>query len=80
MLKAKRLRFIGHMWRKKEELVCQLLMWEPKRGTRKRGRPAVTYVDQLRNDTGLSTEELKNMMEDCEIWKILVDGVLVSLK
>ena len=47
---------------------------------RKRGRPAITYVDQLRNDIGLSTEELKNAMEDREIWKSLVDEVRASSK
>ena len=78
MLKARRLRFIEHMWGRKEELVCQLLMLVPKQGTRRRGRPAVTYADQLRNDTGLLTEELKKVMEDCEIKKILVDDVRVS--
>ena len=80
VLKGQRLRFIGHMCRRKEELVCQLLMWEPKQGTRKRGRPAITYVDQLRNDTGLLTEELQKAMEDRETWKILVDDVQASLK
>ena len=78
MLKERRLRFIGHMWRRKEELVSQLLMWEPKDGRRKRGRPKITYIDQLRNDTGLSTEELKTMMEDREIWRCLVHGVRAS--
>ena len=80
VLKARRLRSIGHMWRRKEELVCHLLMWEPKEGTRKRGRPAITYVDQLKNDTGLLIEELKNTMKDRGIWKILVDDVRASSK
>ena len=48
--------------------------------TGKRGRPAITYDDQLRNDTGLPTKELKNAMEDREIWKILVDDVRVCSK
>ena len=75
VLKARRLRSIGDIWRRNEELVCQLLIWEPKQGTRKRRRPAIIYVDQLKNDIGLSTEELKNKMEDREIWKILIDDV-----
>ena len=75
VLKARRLRSIGDIWRRNEELVCQLLIWEPKQGTRKRRRPAIIYVDQLKNDIGLSTEKLKNKMEDREIWKILVDDV-----
>ncbi|XP_068742164.1 uncharacterized protein [Montipora capricornis] len=53
-LKIRRLCFIGHCSRRKDELVRELLLWEPKHGARKRGRPATTYVDQLRNDTGLS--------------------------
>ena len=75
VLKARRLRSIGDIWRRNEELVCQLLIWEPKQGTRKRRRPAIIYGDQLKNDIGLSTEELKNKMEDREIWKILIDDV-----
>ena len=80
VLKDRRLRSVEHMWRTKEELVCQLLIWKPKQGTRKRGKPAITYVDQLINDTGLSTKELKNAMEDREIWKILVDDVRACSK
>ena len=80
VLKGRRLISDGHMWRTKEELVCLLLIWEPKQGTRKRGRPAITYDDQLRNDTGLPTKELKNTMEDREIWKILVDDVRACSK
>ena len=53
-LMIRRLRFIGHCWRKKDEVIGELLLWEPKHGARKRGRPATTYVDQLLNDTGLS--------------------------
>ena len=55
-------------------------MWELKQAIRRRVRPAITYVDQLRNDTGLSTEELKNALEDREIWKILIDEVRASSK
>ena len=38
-------------------------MWEPKQETRKRGKSAFTYVDQLRNNPGIPTKELKNAME-----------------
>ena len=67
LLETRRLGCIGNMWRRKEELASQLLMWEPKQGTRKRRKPAITFVDQLRNDTGLLTKELKKAMEDREI-------------
>ena len=57
-----------------------LLLWEPKHGARKRGRPALTYVDQLQNDTGLSIAELKNIMENRKEWMKLVNGVRVRSK
>ena len=57
-----------------------LLLWEPKHGARKRGRPALTYVDQLQNDTGLSIAALKNIMENRKEWMKLVNGVRVRSK
>ena len=44
------------------------------------GRPALTYVDQLQNDTGLSIAELKNIMENRKEWMKLVNGVRVRSK
>ena len=69
-----------HCWRKKDEVISDLLLWEPKHGARKRGRPALTYVDQLQNDTGLSIAELKNIMENRKEWMKLVNGVRVRSK
>ena len=79
-LMIRRLRFIGHCWRKKDEVISDLLLWEPKHGARKRGRPALTYVDQLQNDTDLSIAELKNIMENRKEWVKLVNGVRVRSK
>ena len=77
---VRRLRFIGHIWRRKQELVCQMLMWEPKQETRKIGRPALSYVKELRSDNGLLTEELKDIMNEHELWRILANDVQVCLK
>ena len=78
--KPTKLQFIGHCWRKKDEVISDLLLWEPKHGARKRGRPALTYVDQLRNDTGLSIAELKSIMGNRKEWMKLVNGVRVRSK
>ena len=40
----------------------------------------MTYVDQLRGDAGLSTEELKNVMTERELWWILVSDVRACSK
>ena len=80
VLQERRLKFIGHMWRRMDEIASQMLLWEPKQGTKKRGRPALTYVDQLRKDTELTTEELKNIMDDREEWRKLVNDIRASSK
>ena len=79
-LKIRRLRFIGHCWRRKDEVLSELLLWEPKHGARKRARPATTYVEQLRNDTGLSIAELKSIMGNRKEWMKVVNGVRVRSK
>ena len=65
---------------KKDEVISELLLWEPKQSTRKRGRPVLTYVDQLRNDAGLSIAELKSIMGSRKEWMKLVNGVRVRSK
>ena len=77
---VRRLKFIGHIWRRKQELVCQMLMWEPKQETRKIGRPAMRYVNELRSDNGLLTEEQKDIMNERELWRILANDVQLCLK
>ena len=61
-LKERRLRFIGHVWRKNDEIVQKLLLWEPAQGKGKSDRPKYTYVDQPRGDTGLEKYHLKEKM------------------
>ena len=68
-LKERRLRFIGHVWRKTDETAQKLPLWEPTQGKRKQGRPTYTYVDQLRDDTGLEKNHLKEMMQNREEWR-----------
>ena len=50
-IRHQRLRFSGHCWRSKFELASDVIIWQPTHGKRKRGRPRMTYVDQLVDDT-----------------------------
>ena len=56
VIKTRRLRFIVHVWRRQEETLHQLLLWEPGHGKRSRGRPKTTYVDQACVDTNMTKE------------------------
>ena len=60
-MKERRLRFIGHVWRKNNEIAQTLLLREPAKGKRKSGRPKYSYVDKLRDGTGLEKAHLKEI-------------------
>ena len=59
-----RMRFAGHCWRRKNELVSNALLWTPKHGQRSRGRPAKIFVDQMVENTECEVEERINLMEN----------------
>ena len=68
-IRRRRLMFAGHCRRSEDEMVSKLVLWDPKHGQRKQGRPAMTYVASLTKDTGLTVEELDNCMQDRGVWR-----------
>ena len=79
-LQIRRLRFIAHCWRNKNETVSQLLLWDPKRGSRSRERPATIFIDQLESDTGLSRQDLTSVMANRREWDRLIKSLRVRPK
>ena len=67
-IKHRRMTFAGHCWRSKDEIVSDLLLWAPKHGYTKTGKPHKTYISQLMQDTGCQPEELGTAMEDRDDW------------
>ena len=67
--KARRTRHAGHCCRSKDELISDILLWTPSRGRAKAGRPARNYIQQLCADTGYSSEDLLEAMDDREGWR-----------
>lgn len=72
------LRFAGHCGRTKEELVSSMLLWTPKHGYTKVGRPSKTYIQLIAQDPGCKTEELKSLMQDRDQWRERVGLVWAS--
>eukprot|EP00116_Pleurobrachia_bachei_P009181 sb/3469443/ len=61
----RRLRLAGHAQRHPELTLHRVLLWEPLHGQAKRGRPEKTFVDVLRQDTGLrDVKEIASVMEE----------------
>ena len=70
-IRERRLRFAGHCFRRTDEAATKLIHWIPMHGGRRPGRPALTYIDLLKRDTGLQVEELKTAMQDRRIWRAI---------
>ena len=77
-IREQRLRFSGHCWRSKNEVVSDVLLWLPIHGRRSRGRPAKTFVDQLMEDTSCNYEELPNALMTREEWRVRVNQCRAS--
>ena len=76
-IQARRIRHAGHCWRRKDELVSDVLLWTPAYGQSKAGRPARTYIQQLCDDTGCNPEGLPEAMNDRETWRKRVRDISV---
>ena len=77
-IKVRRTRHAGHCWRSRDELISDVLLWTPKYGRAKAGRPARTYIQQLCEDTGCSLEDLPEAMNDREKWRKRVRDIRAS--
>jgi len=65
MLLTRKLRFIGHTRKRKDELAQILLLWEPEQENRKRLRQTLTFV-LCRGGCGINTVDLvKSQLSHC---------------
>ena len=68
-IQARRTRHAEHCWRRRNELISDVLLWTPTYGRAKAARPARTYIQQLCEDTGYSHEDLPETMNNREKWR-----------
>ena len=83
-IRVRRTRNVGHCWRSRDELISDILLWTPSHGRAKARRPAQTYIQQLCADTGCSLEDLPEVMDDREgwrvsVWEIHADGAMMMM-
>ena len=73
VIRKRRLTFAGHSYRQHGDPLSDLVLWQPKHGKRQKGCPVKTFVDILKDDTGLNNEqELATCMEDRSASKKMV--------
>ena len=77
-IRERRARFAGHCWRGKEELVRDVLLWTPKHGYANQGHPQKTYIQQLSEDCNCLPEDLPNMMDKRDDWRVRVKNIRAS--
>ena len=67
---SRRMKLAGHCVRHADEEASKLILWEPSQGRSNVGRRAVTYIDNLKNDTGMDNiNELKTAMMERSDWR-----------
>ena len=74
-IQVRRTRHARHCWRRRDELINNVLPWTPTYGRSKAGQPARTYIQQLCEDTGCSPEDLPEAMNDREKWRVRVRDI-----
>ena len=67
-IQVRQTRCVAHCWRSRDELISDVLLWNPSHGRAKAGRQTRTYIQQLCADTGCSLEDLLWVMNDREGW------------
>ena len=77
-IQVRRARHAGHCWRSRGELISDVLLWSSTYGRAKAGRPARTYIQQLYEDMGCSSEDLPEAMNDREKWRERVRDICAS--
>ena len=77
-IKVRWTRHAGHCWRSGDELISDVLLWTPSYSQAKAGWPAQTYIQLLCEDTGCSSEDLPEAMNDCEEWWERISDICAS--
>ncbi|XP_063919421.1 uncharacterized protein LOC135134627 [Zophobas morio] len=73
IIRARRLRWLGHVGRAPEERTIGKVLDRLKGGKKKRGRPKLKWIDDVRKDLqNLGIEDWRSKAADRNKWKIIV--------
>ena len=78
IIQVRQTRHAGRCWRRRDELITDVLLWTPTYGRAKAGQTARTYIQPLCEDTGCSPEDLPEAMKNREKWQERVRDIYAS--
>ena len=73
VIRERRTQYAGLCYRRKDKVISDVILWDPKHGTAKVGRPVKTKL--LTEDIGLQLEDLHKKMDDRLFWRERVNVV-----
>lgn len=73
-IKTRKLKYFGHVMRKKGECLEKEIMQGTTYGARARGRPRMTWIENIKKWTGLNMSQLMRTAEERNIWRQKVHG------
>ena len=76
----RRLRYIGHATRHSKTSLMATTLQGKIEGKRKRGRPSVSYISNLKDMTGLGIHEIVTETGDRERWRTVVNSMAANIE
>jgi hypothetical protein len=74
--KSQRIRWAGHVWRAKDQLLWSITKWIPNK-SRPRGRPRQRWEDRVKEDIRtLGVMNGEELAEHKETWRAIVEAAL----
>ena len=77
--KMLKMRYFGHMMRAHQSLEKNIMLGITG-GARKEGKPRMRWMDDIKSVTGLSVNDLNQLMKDRKKWKLLVKNIVKKRK
>ena len=63
------LKFSGHFLLRDDEVVSDIVLWEPNHVTRRRGMPPESYIRNIERETDILASEKKVAMMNRGVWR-----------